>query len=100
MNEKKLTSKQKRFLKQQSHHIKPIMQMGKEGASVMFITELLDQLEHHELLKVRVLNNCEWEKKDIETALTNAEITLVQKIGHVLTVYKESEERPEITLPS
>ncbi|PIE01457.1 MAG: ribosome assembly RNA-binding protein YhbY [Acidobacteria bacterium] len=99
MTLKKLNSKQRRTLKQMSHHLKPLMQMGKDGASPAFILELLEQLEHHELLKVRILNNCEWEKEAIEQILRDAEITLVQKVGHILTVYKESEEEPVINLP-
>ncbi|PIE91115.1 MAG: ribosome assembly RNA-binding protein YhbY [Acidobacteria bacterium] len=99
MTLKKLNSKQRRILKQMSHHLKPLMQMGKDGASPAFIQELLEQLEHHELLKVRILNNCEWEKEAIEQILRDAEITLVQKVGHILTVYKESEEAPVINLP-
>jgi RNA-binding protein len=94
-----LNSKQRRYLKQLCHHLKPLMQMGKDGASPKFIKELDEQLDHHELLKIRILNNCEWEKSAIEDALAKAEITLVQRVGHVMTVFKLKEEDPEITLP-
>jgi len=96
---KELTSKQRRFLKQLSHHLNPMLQMGKEGASPQFIQQLLEQLERHELIKVRILNNCDWSKEAVQTTLTEADITLVQRIGHVLTVYRRSEENPELKLP-
>jgi len=94
-----LNSKQRRYLKQLSHPLKPLMQMGKDGASPKFIMELKEQLDHHELLKVRVLNNCDWEKSAIVEALAEAEITLVQRIGHVITVFQLKDEDPEIILP-
>jgi RNA-binding protein len=93
-----LSNKQRKQLKALSHPLKPLCQIGKEGLSDAFGKELLAQLEMHELIKVRILNNCLWDKKDIERGLEDLGITVVQKVGHVLTVYKTSTEHQRISL--
>ena len=95
-----LTPTQRRYLKQHAHALKPLMQMGKEGPSKSFIVALLEQLAAHELIKVRILNNCLAEPGEIGAALAAAEITLVQKVGHVLTVFKQKPEDSWFRLPN
>lgn len=94
-----LTPTQRRYLKQLAHPLKPLMQMGKEGPSAGFMNQLMEQLEAHELIKVRILNNCEFTKEEIEEPLGESGVTLVQKVGHVYTVYKGRKEKPYINLP-
>ena len=53
----------------------------------------------HELIKIRILNNCEYTKAEIEGAFGEAGITLVQKVGHVYTVFRQREEDSQLTLP-
>lgn len=99
MSALELTSAQRRYLKQLSHHLKPLLQMGKEGPSPSFIKQLTEQINAHELIKIRILNNCEFTKEEIETPINDAGITLVQKVGHVYTVYRRRDEDPDINLP-
>ena len=94
-----LTPTQRRYLKQMSHHLKPLMQMGKEGPSEAFLKQLDEQILAHELIKVRVLNNCENTVEEIEGPLEANGITVVQKVGHVYTVYKKRQDKPYINLP-
>jgi len=94
-----LSTAQRRYLKQLAHHLKPLLQLGKEGPSEGFITQLEEQIHAHELIKIRVLNNCEYTAEEIETPFAAAGITLVQKIGNVYTVYRGREEKPYINLP-
>lgn len=94
-----LTPSQRRHLKQLAHSLKPLLQMGKEGPSPAFMAQLIEQLTAHELLKVRVLNNCEATADEIEQPMINAEITIVQKVGHIYTVYKQREEKSRVNLP-
>ncbi|MDJ0837625.1 MAG: ribosome assembly RNA-binding protein YhbY [Acidobacteriota bacterium] len=94
-----LNSAQRRYLKQLAHHLKPLLQMGKDGPSAGFIGQLNEQIENHELIKIRILNNCEYTKSEIETAFAGAGITLVQKVGHVYTVFRQKEEDSQLSLP-
>lgn len=99
MSALELTSAQRRYLKQLSHHLKPLLQMGKEGPSDNFLRQLNEQIHAHELIKIRILNNCEFTKEEIEAGFKSAEVTMVQKVGHVYTVFKQRDEKPAINLP-
>lgn len=96
-----LNGKQKRFLKANAHHLKPIFQVGKEGISDKWVEQLKFALEKRELLKVNVLQASDFEANDVEAYLVeNTDIEVVQVIGHVLVLYKKSSkiENREISL--
>lgn len=96
----KLSSKQRSYLKGLGHHLKPIIQVGKDGVSEKFITNLEDVLEHHELLKIKVLDNAPEDKKEIALHIEKASKgAIVQIIGHTLLYYRPFAEEPVIALP-
>ncbi|AMX82828.1 RNA-binding protein [Geobacillus subterraneus] len=95
-----LTGKQKRFLRAQAHHLKPIFQVGKGGVTEAMTEQIAAALEARELLKVSVLQNCEEDRHIVAEQLaegTGAE--LVQVIGNTIVLYKESKEHKQIVLP-
>ncbi|MEK5325117.1 ribosome assembly RNA-binding protein YhbY [Aeribacillus sp. FSL M8-0254] len=95
-----LTGKQKRFLRSLAHHLNPIFQIGKGGVNSNLLQQVNDCLEARELIKVNVLKNCDEDKAAVAQALvdgTNAH--LVQIIGNVIVLYKESKEKKQIFLP-
>ncbi|MBS4194756.1 ribosome assembly RNA-binding protein YhbY [Lederbergia citri] len=95
-----LTGKQKRYLRSLAHHINPIFQVGKGGVNENMIKQIDEALEKRELLKVSILQNCDEDKETVANEIvegTKAE--LVQIIGNIIVVYKESREHKEITLP-
>ena len=95
-----LTGKQKRFLRAEAHHLDPIFQVGKGGVNDAMLKQLRDVLEVRELIKVRILDNCEDDKQTVAEALskgTRAE--LVQLIGLTVVLYKESRNNKKIVLP-
>lgn len=95
-----LTGKQKRFLRKEAHHIKPLFQVGKSGVTENLIIQLDDLLEKRELIKVSILQNCLEDKNVVAETIsdqTNAEI--VQIIGNNIVLYKESAENKQIKLP-
>jgi len=96
----KLSSKQKSYLKGLGHHLKPIIQVGKDGVSEKFIANLEDALTHHELLKMKVLDNVPVDKKEIAMQIEKASKgAIVQIIGHTLLYYRPFAKEPVITLP-
>ena len=96
----KLTSKQKKHLKGLGHHLKPIIQIGKDGVSKEFIANLDDCLEHHELLKIKVLENAPDEKGELATQIEKkTKGCVAQIIGKTLLFYRPFKEEPEIKLP-
>ena len=95
-----LTGKQKRFLRAEAHHLDPIFQVGKGGVNDTMLAQLRDVLEARELIKVRILDNCEEDKNEVAVDLaegTGAE--LVQLIGLTVVLYKESKNKKKIILP-
>ncbi|NLY79778.1 MAG: ribosome assembly RNA-binding protein YhbY [Lysinibacillus sp.] len=95
-----LSGKQKRFLRAQAHHLTPIFQVGKGGVTEEMLRQLEHALEARELIKVRILDNCEEGKHVVAEMLaegTNAE--LVQLIGLTVVLYKESKKHKKIELP-
>ena len=89
-----LSTKQKKYLKSEAHHLKAIFQIGKDGLSYNQITSISDALEAHELIKIKLLETCpiDTHTAAIEiTAQTKSEV--VQIIGHTLVLFKQSEKR-------
>lgn len=95
-----LTGKQKRFLRSEAHHLKPIFQVGKIGVNDNMIEQLDDVLEKRELIKISVLQNCLEDTDVVADKIaqrTNSHI--VQIIGHSIVLYKESRDNKKIQLP-
>ncbi|HIX42670.1 RNA-binding protein [Kurthia sp. 3B1D] len=97
-----LTGKQKRFLRAEAHHLDPIFQVGKGGVNEAQCEQIRQALNARELLKVRILDNCEDDKKVVAAELvegTDAE--LVQLIGLTVVLYKQASKREnrKIELP-
>jgi len=96
-----LTGKQRSYLKSLSHNIEPITYIGKEGITEAFIQQLKDALEARELVKISIQKNSLLDTKEAanEVAkLTGAEF--VQAIGRRFVLYKKSQKKPKLELPS
>lgn len=95
-----LTGKQKRFLRAEAHHLTPIFQVGKGGVNEEMTKQIREALEVRELIKVRILDNCEDDKHEVAEALAKgAGAELVQLIGLTVVLYKESRNNKKIVLP-
>lgn len=95
-----INNKQKKFLRSQAHHLNPIFQVGKGGVNDHLITHIKEAIEVRELMKVSVLNNCLEDKQEVAEALAaGASAELVQVIGKVIVLYKESKDNKTIVLP-
>jgi RNA-binding protein len=95
-----LTGKQKRFLRSKAHHLNPIFQVGKGGVNENMVKQISDVLEARELIKVSILQNCEEDKETVaQKFVEGCKAELVQIIGNIIVLYKESKENKEIVLP-
>ena len=85
-----LTSKQKKYLKSEAHHLKAIFQIGKDGVHEKQIIGINEALEAQELIKVKLLDSCTVPVKNaaLEISMyTKAEV--VQIVGHTIVLYKK-----------
>ncbi|WP_407269509.1 ribosome assembly RNA-binding protein YhbY [Radiobacillus sp. PE A8.2] len=95
-----LTGKQKRFLRAQAHHLNPIFQVGKSGVNENMTTQISEALEKRELIKVSILQNNMEDKNEVAEQLgTETDAEIVQIIGNIIVLYKESQENKQIELP-
>lgn len=94
-----LTNKQKQHLKGLAHSLKPVVLLGGNGLTEGVMAEIDAALAHHELIKVRVPSEDREEKNLIMDAIVRESGAVkVQTIGHMLVLYKQSEEK-KIELP-
>lgn len=95
-----LTATQRRYLKSLAHPLKPVVMVGSKGLTEAVIRELQVAFDSHELLKLRLAGVEREEKAALAAQLTEATgAELVQRIGHVLTLYRQHPEQPQIALP-
>ena len=100
VTEVNLTGKQKRYLRGLGSNLEPIIQIGKGGVLPGIVTQAEDALEARELVKVRVLNNCPEDTKEVAGELSReVNAALVQVIGHTFLLFRPSVKKPEIELP-
>ncbi|HOW62795.1 MAG TPA: ribosome assembly RNA-binding protein YhbY [Candidatus Contendobacter sp.] len=95
-----LTNPQKRHLKALAHHRKPVVIIGDSGITPAVLHEILLALDHHELIKIRVnAEDREAREAMIEEICATAEAALIQRIGHIATLFRRNPEAPRIELP-
>lgn len=96
-----LTERQKRRLRSLAHARKAVVQTGAAGLTPAVLREIEAALTCHELVKVRVLAE-ERTTRDamIATILSATGAALVQRIGHVATLFRRNPEKPRIELPA
>src|SRR5699024_2890829 len=89
-----LRGKQKRFLRSQAHNLRPLFQIGKDGLSENWLENVNAAIDKSELLKDSILQNSLVDEDEvIEFVESNSSIQVVQKIGHVLVLYKKSSDK-------
>ncbi|MGL5057729.1 MAG: ribosome assembly RNA-binding protein YhbY [Fusobacteriaceae bacterium] len=94
-----LTSKKRAFLKKEAHSLDAIIRVGKEGYSENLIQTIVEAIGPRELMKIKILQNCEEDKKEMAFKIAeNSGCELVGVIGRTLTLYKENKDKPVISL--
>ena len=95
-----LTPKEKAYLKSLAQKEKATFQIGKEGLSDNLLTDVLNYLNKHELIKISILQNSMVDKDEAIEFFEDASIEFVQFIGRVLVLYKHSDNaKNPIVLP-
>jgi RNA-binding protein len=94
------TGKQRRHLRALGHHLEAVVQIGKNGATEGVVAAVIEALEQHELVKVRIGTECPDDRDDIAEQLGPATgSAVVQVLGRTLLLYKRHPKEPKIELP-
>ncbi len=94
-----LSGKQKRYLRGLGHALKPVIMIGKNEINDKVVTETDIALATHELIKVKLLESCSTDRREIADSLArlcNAEVA--QLVGRTVLLYRKGDE-PKIELP-
>ena len=95
-----LTSKQRRHLRGLAHHLDPVVLVGGAGITGPVEKAVADELENHELIKVRIHRDAPVNVKTGGAELAEAcGAELVQTIGRMAVLYKRRPKDPTIVLP-
>jgi RNA-binding protein len=97
-----LTPKQRAYLKSLAHPLKPILQIGKEGATDAVVSTIDGAFRTRELLKVKVLESAPSSAAEVAADLSARvnRVELVQVIGKTIVFYRRHPTNREITLPA
>lgn len=94
-----LTTKQKQYLKGLAHHLSPVVMLGANGLTEGVLAEIDNALTHHELIKVKIAGaDREVKQLIIDAIVRETKAVVVQTIGHVLVLYRQSDDK-KISLP-
>lgn len=90
-----LTGRQKKFLRGLGHNLEHSVIVGREGLSANLIQSCADGLQAHELIKVKLGQNCPVPKDEAAQQLAvRTGAHLVQLIGKTVLLYRQN---PDLT---
>jgi len=88
-----LSRKEIQALRGRGHKLKPVVLVGHEGLTDAVYKAADEALLRHELIKVKLLQNCAEDKDDAAVALSKKlKAVLVQRVGRTTLLWRE---RPE-----
>ncbi|NLK40365.1 MAG: ribosome assembly RNA-binding protein YhbY [Clostridiales bacterium] len=92
-----LTSKQRAQLRSLSNDLDSIFQIGKGGISDEMLHQISNALEARELIKISVLENCEFSAKEASKIVAEATGSdAVSVVGRRFVLYRESKKNKRI----
>ncbi len=95
-----LTSKQRAYLRSLAAPMDTIYQVGKGGITDVMCEQIGAALEARELIKLRVLDNCDYSSREAAEIIAEATASeVVQVIGTRFVLWKKSAKKPKIELP-
>ena len=90
---KELTGKEKRSLRAEGHHLKPEVNVGKEGITSGVVQNVMNTFNTKELVKVKVLEKCPLQAQEVAERLAReTDSTIIQVLGRTILLYKEMEK--------
>lgn len=87
-----LDSTQRKALRGMAHSLKPLVHIGRAGLSDSVVDELDSALEHHELIKVKLVDLKDQKREIGEEIRRRLDAELVGTIGHVLVLFRQARD--------
>jgi len=96
----KLKGAQKKYLRAQAHHLKPVVMIGAKGSTTQLISSVNAALNDHELIKIKFGEFKEAKKEISQEIAGKTKSELVCLIGNIAIFYRQNPnpERRKIKL--
>lgn len=95
-----MTGKERRYLRALAHRLSPVVIVGQRGLSDSVLRQIDGALTDHELIKVRLGNECPVGRDEAGAELTErTRSEIAGAVGRVLILYRRHPEQPKIELP-
>ncbi|HOG10315.1 MAG TPA: ribosome assembly RNA-binding protein YhbY [Smithella sp.] len=96
----KLKGSQKKYLRAQAHHLKPVVMIGAKGSTTQLISSVNAALNDHELIKIKFGEFKEAKKEISQEIAGKTKSELVGLIGNIAIFYRQNPnpERRKIKL--
>lgn len=91
-----LKAAQKKNLRGQAHHLKPVVTVADKGLSESVVAELERALNDHELIKVKLRSDRDTRKAWIQSIAEQCKAELIQTIGQVACFYRKNPDKTVI----
>lgn len=90
-----LNSKQTRHLRGLGHHLLPAVMVGREGVTHQVLAALEDSVAAHELIKVKIQQNCPLDRSEVAELLARGVFAaVVQILGRTILLYRPNKDLP------
>jgi RNA-binding protein len=94
-----LTGKQLRYLRGLGHHLHPVVMIGKGEIGENVVASVEEALTSHELIKVKLQEGCEMDRREAAEILAGQTGAIVAQIlGKTILLYREGDPK-KIELP-
>lgn len=87
-----LTSTQRKRLRGLAHGLKPVVRLGKDGVTETVVGELDRALDHHELVKVRLVGDRDERTRDSEALADRTGAEVAGTIGSVAILFRRQHD--------
>lgn len=96
-----LSEDQKRHLRRLGHGLKPVVLMGSAGLTPTVSEEIRLALEHHELIKVKLVADDRRQRQALAAQIADQSgAALVQQVGNIALLYRPNPDKKRpIALP-
>lgn len=91
-----LKASQKKNLRAQVHHLKPVVTVADKGLSESVMAEIERALNDHELIKIKLRGDRDVRKQWADSIAEQCRAELVQSIGQVSSFYRRNPDNAVI----
>src|SRR5262245_63398019 len=99
---RQLTNAQRAHLRRLAHHLKPVVQIGKQGLTNGVQASVEEALNAHELIKVKFMDFRDQKRELTEELAVGTGSALIGMIGNIVIIYRPqpNPEKRKIMLPA